>query len=94
MSQISNEEIIEDLGQNIESVDSHQPFSCEPPEDLRINEEVIKYKREVEKISYLLKEKNIIINKLLIALSNQTQVIKWFINQLQSYSKLIKILYL
>jgi hypothetical protein len=82
MPQISNEEIIEDLGQNIDSVDSHQPFSSELPVDLTINEDVIKYKKEVEKISYLLKEKNIIINKLLITLSNQTQVIKWFINQL------------
>ena len=40
----------------------------------RLNDEVLNYKKEIERISYLLKEKNLIINKLMIALSNQTQV--------------------
>ena len=40
----------------------------------KATDEVIKYKKEIERISYLLKEKNLLINKLMIVLSNQTKV--------------------
>ncbi|CAG2179756.1 unnamed protein product, partial [Oppiella nova] len=52
-----------------------QEFDCvlDTETDNRVSDEILKYQKEIQKISYLLREKNLVINKLMIALSNQTQ---------------------